>query len=250
LGAERQHNHSECIGDHGCLARCHYFDRNGASVGLSVSPGLVKFCNATATSCQGQALLAQAQLTSTGKASAKVTLGIGTHSINAVLVGTRAVASSTSSALAVTLTGAHGSMTTLSSSGTSPYALTVTVTGNGKTSLSGNVTFNDASNNNLTLGTAALPVATTQLTFAANPLTGTGPFPLAMTVGDFNGDGYPDLVLGNSSPEPNGNYTFSVFLSTGPGTYGAATTVTLRAGFLDAGALAVGDFNNDGNLDR
>lgn len=219
------------------------------SGGVSVSPGLVKFCNASAASCQGSALLAQAQLTSNGKASTTVALGFGPHSIEALFVGTHAVASSTSSAQTVTLNGAAATVTTLTSSGTSPYTLTAAVSGYSISALSGNLTFNDATNDNFTLGTAALGTATTKLAFGPYPFSGTGPFPLVLTVGDFNNDGYPDLVLGNSSPEPNGTYTLSVFLSSGPATYGTPTTVTLPTGFLNAGALAVGDFNNDGNLD-
>jgi hypothetical protein len=53
--------------------------------GSRVSPGLVKFCKASAASCQGPAVLAQAQLTSSGKASATLALGIGSHSIKLCL---------------------------------------------------------------------------------------------------------------------------------------------------------------------
>jgi hypothetical protein len=222
------------------------------SGGISVSPGLVKFCNASATSCQGPALLAQAQLTTSGKATAALALGFGAHSIKAVFVGTHAIASSTSSAQTVTLTGVPNSFTTLNSSGTSPYTLSAAVSGYSASTLSGNVKFNDASNNNLTLGTGALGTATTKLAFGPYSFSGTGPFPLALAVGDFNNDGFPDLVLGNSSPDANGNYTLSVFLSNGTGLYGTPTTVALPASptsFQNAAAFAVGDFNNDGNLD-
>src|SRR5882757_1183286 len=51
------------------------------SGGSPVVSGQVIFCDATAISCEGAAKLATAQLTADGTASAKVILGIGTHSI-------------------------------------------------------------------------------------------------------------------------------------------------------------------------
>jgi hypothetical protein len=68
--------------------------------------------------------------------------------------------------------------------------------------------------------------------------------------GDFNGDGHPDFVLGNSYAfgQKEGNIT--VFLSNGDGTlkpgvsYGSKTFSNFQFQFV-----AVGDFNGDGKLD-
>src|SRR5262249_11905738 len=65
-----------------------------------------------------------------------------------------------------------------------------------------------------------------------------GPYPLSVTVADFNGDGIPDLAVANLS-----NATVSVLLGQGNGSFGPA--VGYRVGVGPQG-LAVGDFNGDG----
>jgi hypothetical protein len=62
-----------------------------------------------------------------------------------------------------------------------------------------------------------------------------------VAVGDFNGDGYPDLAVSSTY-----NYV-AVFLGRGNGTFTASTTYTLT--FYVTGQLVVGDFNGDGKLD-
>jgi hypothetical protein len=62
-------------------------------------------------------------------------------------------------------------------------------------------------------------------------------------VGDFNNDGYPDLVAIDTN-----NNQLLIFLNQGNGTFGTPTTVpSPAAGQVDA--IAVGDVNADGNLD-
>ena len=64
--------------------------------------------------------------------------------------------------------------------------------------------------------------------------------PDAVAVGEFNGDGNLDLVVGNRSSN------ISVFLGNGDGTF--RTAVNYSAGY-NPSSVAVGDFNNDGTLD-
>ncbi len=67
--------------------------------------------------------------------------------------------------------------------------------------------------------------------------------PEALAVGDFNGDGVPDVAVLNLDPG-----TVSVLLGNGDGTFQPAVNyaVGTKAGSL---SVAVGDFNGDGNLD-
>jgi FG-GAP-like repeat/Domain of unknown function (DUF4214) len=69
--------------------------------------------------------------------------------------------------------------------------------------------------------------------------------PLALAVGNFNGDGSPDIVTVNSSPGFFGSTgsTFSVVRNNGNGTYAVATPLTTPT--TQANAIAVGDLNGD-----
>lgn len=72
--------------------------------------------------------------------------------------------------------------------------------------------------------------------------------PTALAVGDFNGDGKPDLAI----TDDNGCETYqcagsiSILLGNGDGTF--QPPITFSAG-LGPGAIAAGDFNGDGKLD-
>src|SRR2546428_14468 len=70
---------------------------------------------------------------------------------------------------------------------------------------------------------------------------GVGTHPQSVAVGDFNGDGKPDLAVANA-----GSDTVSVLLGNGDGTFQAARTVAAGSGPV---FLAVGDFNGDGKPD-
>jgi FG-GAP-like repeat/Bacterial Ig-like domain (group 3) len=220
------------------------------SSGAAVTPGLVKFCNASVTSCQGPALLGQSQLAANGKATAKLLLAIGTHSVKAVFAGTTSAAPSSSAAQTITVTGVRATSTLMTASATSPYILTATVAGSGRSALSGSVGFEDASNGNLPLGTAALGTGTTTLGFTPTVLTGAGNEPIPVVAGDFDGDGIPDVVLGDINVNSTGLHTLTLYLSGGGiGAYRTPVSITLPSSFMSPSALAVGDFNNDGNLD-
>ena len=78
---------------------------------------------------------------------------------------------------------------------------------------------------------------------AAGSPYGVGTNPQSVAVGDFNGDGNPDIVTAN-----NGANTLTVLLGDGTGGFAAAPGSPLPVGLFPQ-SVAVGDFNNDGNPD-
>jgi hypothetical protein len=66
--------------------------------------------------------------------------------------------------------------------------------------------------------------------------------PLAITSGDFNGDGRPDLALGNAASN-----NVSIYLGNGDGSFTAGAPVPLPG--CVASYLGTGDFNHDGHTD-
>ncbi len=74
-----------------------------------VSPGLVKFCDATAAHCEDSHIVGIAQLTGAGTATFTFRAGVGSHSYNAVFVGT---------------SGASSARAASTSSGNSPLTVT------------------------------------------------------------------------------------------------------------------------------
>ena len=219
-----------------------------------VTTGLVTFCDfATATYCDNSALIGTAQLTSAGTAIISLVPGMGNHSYVAVFngtpYGTPANAASTSSLQALTVTG-YRTTTSISASGSAgSYTLTGTVVGWGNSNVgpTGSVSFMDATNSDYVLGMATLGTATSAAPFAANSpspyATGNGPHGVA--VGDFNGDGIPDLAVANYASS-----TVSILLGSGDGTFTVATTLSSSSGGFNGPVdVAVGDFDGDGNLD-
>ena len=210
-----------------------------------VTPGQVNFCDATAKFCTDIHLLGMAQLTANGTATLKLRPGVGSHSYKAVLAEPAGLGPSASTASSLTVTASQGTgqlaTTTYLEAGGVPniFLLTATVPGNGNTLPTGMVSFQDTSDGNAVLGTAALTTET-GFGFAGSSLLPVAPQNISNTVSntvlaaDFNGDGVPDLVVLGS--------VISVLLGNGDGTFTAAPNPPVDL----PGAIAVGDFNGDG----
>ncbi|MBI1746366.1 MAG: VCBS repeat-containing protein [Acidobacteria bacterium] len=87
------------------------------------------------------------------------------------------------------------------------------------------------------VGAVSLLVGKGDGTFSATGFQ-TGNNPYSMAVGDFNGDGNPDLAVVN-----RGSNSVSIALGNGDGTFQMVQTLL---GGSNPGRVAVGDFNNDG----
>ncbi len=210
---------------------------NGSN-NVPVATGLVTFQD-------GKTVLGSAQIVSSSEtASLKIVPGLGDHPITATFAGTTTAAKSSSAAQTVTVTGMVPTTTAItevgyanSSNNVVEYALTGTVTSTGRLAATGAVSFTDQTNSNL-LGSATLGAATASLAFQPQLTYGVGSNPSSVAVGDFNGDGIPDLAVANS--EDN---TVSVLLGQGDGTF--TSQPTLEVGSFP-NCVAVGDFNGDG----
>lgn len=84
--------------------------------------------------------------------------------------------------------------------------------------------------------------ATGDFTLAANYMVGNGPYSLAL--GDVNNDGILDIVTGDYGGTTG--TTVTLLVGVGDGKFGAATPFTVATGPT---AVALGDLDNDGNLD-
>ena len=94
---------------------------------------------------------------------------------------------------------------------------------------------------NLDAQTVSILLGTGTGTFGAPTDFTVGTGPISVAVGDFNGDGVPDLATANF-----GSNNVSILLGTGTGGFGPATNFPVGTGPV---AIAIGDFNGDGNLD-
>jgi hypothetical protein len=213
---------------------------------VPVSPGLVKFCDATAPHCTDIHVIGTAQLTASGTATLRFRPGIGSHSYNAIFVGTTATAPSTSSVATLAVpgssTGLYRTTTSIAQAGTQGnYTLTATVTGLNVTAggPTGIVSFLDTTSGNTTLGTASLgsPFGSPSFNIESSILPNT--YPLVVVSADFNGDGIPDVA----TPAYG---AVQVLLGNGDGTLTALPSTALPNSSSYLSNLVVADFNSDG----
>ncbi|WP_263360194.1 Ig-like domain repeat protein, partial [Acidicapsa ligni] len=191
--------------------------RNGTT---PVFPGLVRFCDASAGECEDMAILGTAQLSSAGTASITLRLGVGTHSINAIFVGTSIYQASTSSTQTVVVasSGSYASTTTLvPTGGANGYTLSGGVAGYGPAAPTGSVSFLDTSNGNAPLGSATLgtPGYAMQgpVLYGDNSSNCNNANCVAIA-SDVDGDGIPDIVYTNYN-----NNTVSISIGNGDGSF-------------------------------
>jgi hypothetical protein len=209
-----------------------------------VTPGILLFCDAAAPDCAGSALLATAVLDAHGKAVRTLMLPAGNYSLVAGFQGTAPYAASQSAPQSLTVQGSSSYVAKATLTGVTGsngvYSLGASLASHGPASPTGSLVFTDTTDS-LTLGSVSLP---------ATALGGYQPFGLISTgaasgpndlaVGDFNGDGIPDLVTPDSATG-----VVAVFLGKGDGTFAAAADFSTGPGSQPL-AVAVGDFNGDG----
>lgn len=230
----------------------------------AVTPGLVKFCNASAKFCEDTAILGTAQLVSNGTAKISVLLGPGRHDIYAAFDGTTKYASSASlpnvETVEVTGTAPRGSSyADLSVSG-SPggYTLKSTVRGFSVVPPTGKVDF-IAGYNGKPFASAPLDKSSLNYGFGTPSYYGTPPSgfttegdvigtaPTYVAKGDLNGDGILDLVVGDTAGGQLGGYpAFSILFGdpSNPGKF--STQQDEGYGSLGTVSLVIADFNGDG----
>ena len=217
-----------------------------ASGATAVQPGTVTFCDTSYSTCLYQAVVGNAQLTSSGAAAIKIIPGIGAHSYKAVFAGNTDYTMSTSSVQSVTVTGSYPTTASISSSGSAGnYTLTGTVVATGGKTISptGTVAFEDTSNANYAVASAALGSSVVTQSFTTGS-SNTVSVPRDVTVADFNGDGIPDMAVVDQS---GGNVY--VLLGNGDGTFTAASGSPVTVPGITLVGITAGDFNNDGNVD-
>lgn len=209
-----------------------------------ISPGTVTFCDASAPHCFNTAFLGTAQLNANGQAVLNLIPSIGSHSYLAKFSGTTTNAASKSAAAPLTVTGTYPTSLALSSTGTAPnYTLKATLVGTGTMAASptGSLVFQDTSNANNPLRTVSLGSVTASWALSpAASLSASGSDPQDIVVGDFNGDGKPDLAIADFYN------TITILLGNGDGTFTTKGTVSTA---FPLSTMAIGDFSNDGKLD-
>jgi hypothetical protein len=222
----------------------------------TLTTGQVNFCDATAKYCSDIHLLGTAQLIHSGPSAGTAIFrfhpAIGSHSYKAVFAGTPNGATpyegSISSTALLTVTGTFPTTTAIAATGgAGNYTLTATVRGTGGTDgPTDTVAFLDTTNNNSSLGTAALGAGTETLGFFNSATPSTNPYPQSIAVADFNNDGKLDMAVPvYSTFTPMSDVT--ILLGNGDGTFTEGPPAPATG--QNANNAAVADFNGDGNAD-
>lgn len=214
-----------------------------SSGATAVTQGQVNFCDATAAHCSGAHLIETAQLTSHGTAVLRFRPAAGTHTWNAVFLGTKAFAASRSAGSPLTVaatTVSTSTTTTITKTGSwGNYSLTGSVTEAGNTApLSGTVSFLDASYGNAALGSAPLGVSHPGWTLVNSQTFLTGTTPFSTVNADFNRDGILDLAVANARSN-----TVTTLLGNGDGTFSELSSIPFAS---EPYPLVTTDFNSDG----
>lgn len=210
----------------------------------SLTAGQVLFCEDSVPVCDIPHSLGAAQIAPSAKAAWVFVPGPGSHSIRAVFEGFAGNAASTSdpAAFKVTAPAATTSTVLTQSGSTGNYSLTATVTGVGLPSPTGTISFDDVTNGNSVLGSAALQPSGTAISSSTTQTPATGISPTGIVSADFNGDGIPDLAI----PSYNAS-TITILLGNGDGTF---TTVSSSPTVgTSPTAIVAADFNRDGRID-
>jgi uncharacterized protein (UPF0548 family) len=85
------------------------------------------------------------------------------------------------------------------------------------------------------------------VTFKSPEIYPTGRTPMAVAIGDFNGDGVPDLAVANAGdPQTADAGSVSILLGNGDGTFQSADNFVAGKNPF---SISVGDFNGDNRLD-
>jgi large repetitive protein len=236
--------------------------------------GTVVFCDDTTYVanqgiCGVKAQLGTEQITAAGSAVLKVRLGPGTHSLYAKFVGTPGAATplaasssfvagsgsgATNANYTVTATAAAYPLpSVLAATGTpGDYVFTDTLVsataGSAPTSAIATLTDTtvDQTIATLTFGAVGSSISISPATVVQPAYTGVATGSKAIVKGDFNNDGYLDLVDFGQVSSGTPAYSLLLGSSTNPGTFTPGTPVSSSH---SANYAVTGDFNNDGYLD-
>lgn len=207
-------------------------------------PYIVNFCDASATDCANNHLLASVA-TGAGVARLRFVPPVGVHSYKAVSVSPPGgVAPSTSAVLPLTVTSTAQTILAITRA-TGTITSKMSVTANSTTYPTGSSQLIDESAGTLAvLANPTLAPDSASLSFLSSSsrnFTGT---PAAAIIADFNGDGVNDAVVAGGT-STTGTITF--FPGKGDGSFTNTTPTYTLAGGIQS--MVTGDFNGDGYPD-